>query len=310
MNDQYNDDISTIYIYKMFLAKEKALYQTLNMMKMQNTVFIGYFWAPAEEERGIIDKLSNKFPTVRMVRYENHTISRPTYIKTNEVTEIFQLIVDTYGVPQYQEANPATITIATFPFFFGVMFGDMGHGSVLLAFALYLVFNAEKLRQSKAGKGIIKVRYLLLLMGIMATYAGFIYNEFFAIKPNIFGSCYQMNNPIQMNQSIPLEPATITQKFFYRRAHKECVYPFGLDPIWSFSENELTLVNNIKMKLSVIFGVFHMSIGIVMKGTNMWYRKMWLELVTEVVGGFFILFFLFGWMDVLIISKWFATPDI
>jgi hypothetical protein len=32
----------------MFLAKEKALYQTLNMMKMQNTTFIGYFWAPAE----------------------------------------------------------------------------------------------------------------------------------------------------------------------------------------------------------------------------------------------------------------------
>jgi len=25
---------STIYIYKMFLAKEKALYQSLNMMKM------------------------------------------------------------------------------------------------------------------------------------------------------------------------------------------------------------------------------------------------------------------------------------
>lgn len=64
------------------------------------------------------------------------------------------------------------------------------------------------------------------------------------------------------------------------------------------------------MKLSVIFGVFHMSIGIVMKGTNMFYRGMWLELFTEVVGGFFILFFLFGWMDILIIAKWFRTPDI
>lgn len=26
VNDQHEDDISTIYIYKMFLAKEKALY--------------------------------------------------------------------------------------------------------------------------------------------------------------------------------------------------------------------------------------------------------------------------------------------
>jgi len=32
---QENTNISTIYIYKMFLAKERALYQTLNMMKWQ-----------------------------------------------------------------------------------------------------------------------------------------------------------------------------------------------------------------------------------------------------------------------------------
>ena len=70
------------------------------------------------------------------------------------------------------------------------MFGDMGHGSVLFAFALYLVMNAEKLKETKVGKALVGPRYLFLLMGIMATYAGFIYNEFFAIKPNIWGSCY------------------------------------------------------------------------------------------------------------------------
>lgn len=87
-NDQQDDEISTIYIYKMFLAKEKALYQTLNMMKMQNATFIGYFWAPAEQEQEIMSKIA-MFPTVRMVRYDNHTIPRPTFIKTNEVTSSF-----------------------------------------------------------------------------------------------------------------------------------------------------------------------------------------------------------------------------
>ena len=33
-NGEANKASSTIYIYKMFLAKEKALYQSLNMMKM------------------------------------------------------------------------------------------------------------------------------------------------------------------------------------------------------------------------------------------------------------------------------------
>lgn len=31
-------------------------------------------------------------------------------------------------------------------------------------------------------------------MGIMAFYAGLIYNEFFAITTDIFGSCYQFNH--------------------------------------------------------------------------------------------------------------------
>ena len=32
-DDENGSSISTIYIYKMYLAKERALYQTLNMRK-------------------------------------------------------------------------------------------------------------------------------------------------------------------------------------------------------------------------------------------------------------------------------------
>lgn len=86
--------------------------------------------------------------------------------------------------------------------------------------------------------------------------------------------------------------------------------PIGLDAAWSFATNELVMSNNIKMKLSVIFGVMHMTMGIIMKGFNMVARRKWLEFWTEVIGGFLILFFLFGWMDVLIIGKWFQQPNI
>lgn len=80
--------ISTIYIYKMFLAKERALYQTLNMMKWQAQTFTGYFWAPVDEQNYISERLQN-FSAVRISVYDNHNISRPTYIKTNGFTAVF-----------------------------------------------------------------------------------------------------------------------------------------------------------------------------------------------------------------------------
>ena len=48
----------------------------------------------------------------------------PTYFQTNKFTEAYQGIVDTYGVPRYKEVNPGLFTIISFPFLFGVMYGD------------------------------------------------------------------------------------------------------------------------------------------------------------------------------------------
>uniref|UniRef100_A0A7S3FSH2 V-type proton ATPase subunit a n=1 Tax=Strombidium rassoulzadegani TaxID=1082188 RepID=A0A7S3FSH2_9SPIT len=239
--------------------------------------------------------------------YENHSIQRPTYFKITDFTYVFQLIVDTYGVPTYLEANPALISIVTFPFFFGMMFGDMGHGSIVLMFGLFLTLFNDRLKGS-ALQMLLPFRYLVLLMGIMATYAGFIYNEFFAIPTNIFDSCYSLKDREQWNPSE--EEGKIVGTFVYLRKSIDCNYPAGQDPVWGLTSNRLTFVNGVKMKMSVIFAIVHMSIGIVIKGTNTIYNSQYLEFFTEVCVGLFILLGLFGWMDLLIIAKWFKEFDL
>jgi len=110
---------------------------------------------------------------------------------------------DRYGVPRYQEANPALFSCVTFPFLFGVMFGDVGHGTLLFLGALALVLYEKRLEGKDLGEvpGMLYTgRYMLLLMGIFATYCGLIYNECFCLPLNLFGTIFE-KNPATSNQS-------------------------------------------------------------------------------------------------------------
>lgn len=67
----------------------------------------------------------------------------PTWFNLNEFTSPFQQITDTYGIPNYKEVNPSIFGIITFPFEFGIMFGDIGHGFMhLLIASLLILFPA------------------------------------------------------------------------------------------------------------------------------------------------------------------------
>ena len=87
--------------------------------------------------------------------------------------------------------NPGVFTCITFPFLFGVMFGDIAHGLVLFAFGIFMTFFADKLKKS-ALSPLLQVRYMIVLMGFFAMYCGFIYNDFMGMGLNLFGSCYTL----------------------------------------------------------------------------------------------------------------------
>lgn len=63
--------------------------------------------------------------------------------------------MDSYGIAKYQEVNPGLFAIVTFPFLFAVMFGDIGHGTIIFLAAVYMIL-AEK-RLAKADLGEVRV---------------------------------------------------------------------------------------------------------------------------------------------------------
>lgn len=90
----------------------------------------------------------------------------------------------------YKEANPAIFANVTFPFLFGVMFGDIGHGGLLLIAGILLIAMNQKIQKSPLAI-FGSLRYLIVMMGFFSFYVGWIYNEFFAIPLDMFGSCYE-----------------------------------------------------------------------------------------------------------------------
>jgi V-type H+-transporting ATPase subunit a len=72
------------------------------------------------------------------------------------------------------------------------MFGDYGHGSLIFFVGMIFVFGHNYLKNTPM-KVVAPFRYFVLLMGIFSMYMGLIYNEWFAIPFDIFGSCYETN---------------------------------------------------------------------------------------------------------------------
>jgi V-type H+-transporting ATPase subunit a len=197
------EDNESIYsLYKFYIKKEKQSYQNLNKCVLRGSFLIGSVWIPKDkyDEVELAIKSITKgheYKIIASLNDEAPTSVPPTFFKLNDLTYPFQEIVNTYGIPRYQEANPSIFAIVTFPFLFGVMFGDIGHGFLLLLFGIYLLWNNTSLQKS-ALKPLARARYLFLLMGFFAFFSGWMYNDFLSIPLDVFGSCYRTVKKINL----------------------------------------------------------------------------------------------------------------
>ncbi|KAL1345405.1 hypothetical protein HN51_019155 [Arachis hypogaea] len=285
------------------VRREKAVYDTLNMLNFDVTkkCLVGEGWCPIFAKTQIQEALQRAtFDSSSQVGIICHPMdaveSPPTYFRTNSFTSPYQEIVDAYGVARYQEANPAVYTTIIFPFLFAVMFGDWGHGICLLLGALILIARESKLSTQKLGSFMEMLfggRYVLLLMSLFSIYCGLIYNEFFSVPFHIFGeSAYRCrDNTCRDAHTIGLVKVRDP-------------YPFGVDPKWRGSRSELAFLNSMKMKMSILLGVVHMNLGIILSYFNARFFGNSLDIRYQFVPQMIFLNSLFGYLSLLIVVKW------
>jgi V-type H+-transporting ATPase subunit a len=284
------------------VTKEKWIYHTMNLFNydLGRKCLIAEGWCPKSsiEEvqlalRRARDRSGALVPSILNIIRTKET--PPTYFKTNKFTAVYQDIVDAYGIARYREVNPAVFSMVTFPFLFAVMFGDVGHGFILLAFAIFLLIKEKQFMSQQLNEMMGMVfsgRYMLLLMGIFSIYIGLIYNEFLSVPLNLFGTNWEV------------DPDGDGRHF--RLIDMNRTYPFGVDPVWKGAENELGYYNSLKMKMSILLGVSQMVLGIFMKLLNAIYFRSDLDVAFEFIPQLVFMLSIFGYLCFLILYKWFV----
>lgn len=282
-----------IMAWRWTVKKEKAVYDVFNRFKpVASGNMYGEGWVLTEK----LDEIRQTVDDVHRGKESSGYVSvmakpwpkPPTHFHTNEFTCITQSVVDTYGMPSYKECNPAVFTLVTFPFQFGIMFGDFGHAIFITLVAIYFIINSDKMKKNGMNDIISMIfsgRNMLILMGIFGMYMGFLYNDQFSIGVDWFGTTWSFPEGEQGVWS-----------------HR--VYPFGLDPVWHDKANSLLFYNSYKMKFACIFGISQMILGVFLKWMNCFYHHEHIDFWCEALPQMIFMLSFFGWMIVLMVMKW------
>jgi V-type H+-transporting ATPase subunit a len=277
------------------IAVEKVTFDMMNKFdfRVQGSA-IAQCWVPKKkiEEFKKEVTLAEKSANVQVGTFLEEVQTKqtpPTYFETNKITVVFQDMINAFAIPSYKEINPVPVTMVTFPFLFAVMFGDVGNAIMLFVAALFLVVFEKPLKETMESSEMLVMlyqgRYLLLMMGVFATYTGLLYNDIFGLSLNLFGSRYKFDG-------------------HGAGSFSGRTYEFGVDPAWYDTVNKLLYYNSLKMKMAIVFGVLHMLIGIVIKFLNFLYFRKYAHIFMEAIPEFLILSASFGYLSFMIVFKW------
>ncbi|CAG7846815.1 V-type proton ATPase subunit a Short=V-ATPase a subunit; AltName: Full=Vacuolar ATPase 98 kDa subunit; AltName: Full=Vacuolar proton pump a subunit; AltName: Full=Vacuolar proton translocating ATPase subunit a [Serendipita indica DSM 11827] len=273
--------------WESVVNREKRVWECLNLWSydVSRKTLIAEGWAPTRDINLIQSALSRA--------QEVSGASPPTFHRTNKFTEAFQTIIDSYGIASYQEVNPALFATVTFPFLFAVMFGDVGHAIIMASAAALMIFYEKKLVKADVGEIIgtfVYGRYIILLMGLFSIFTGFMYNDIFSKGMHLFhtGWTWPHGEEDTMLVAVP-------------NGH---TYPFGIDPTWHGAANSLVFINSYKMKMSIIFGVIHMTFAICLQLPNFLHFGNTVSIWAEFVPQILFLHSIFGYLVIMIIAKW------
>ena len=143
----------------------------------QTTLVTG--WVPEPDAKRVTDRLQEitegRCAVETLAPEQVPDVKVPVLMRHSWFLRPFEMLVSGYGTPSYHDLEPTLFVALTYMLMFGMMFGDAGHGLVLLLAGLGIVFSSRRDKTRDVGT-------LVSLAGAASIVFGLIYGSFFGLE--------------------------------------------------------------------------------------------------------------------------------
>ena len=166
MRQQEKDQLLSYY---SVLKYYKDTYDMRQFAAHTNDTFYLCGWVPEANLKAFEKKFEPLQDSVYVLEEPaSEAVVPPTKLRNKGPIRFFEQFVEMYGLPAYNEADPTPLLALTYTLFFGVMFGDVGQGLVLI---LAGILAWKKLK--------IPLGKIISVVGCSSVVFGFVYGSVF-----------------------------------------------------------------------------------------------------------------------------------
>lgn len=160
-------------LYSKLVMERKVDRMRKKIAVTENLAYLSA-WVPSEEMSRVNQAFGD--PPGTLVTFKKSEdvsirIPTPTFLKNSKFFKPFEMLVNMYGVPMHNEADPTFFFGITYMILFGAMFGDLGQGLVITLAGILL---KKKINPTFCG--------ILTRIGIGSMFFGFLYDSFFGYE--------------------------------------------------------------------------------------------------------------------------------
>jgi V/A-type H+-transporting ATPase subunit I len=172
--------------YNRSLRVAEMLLKVKSYLKKTRKTYIFSGWVPSDRKRdveGEIFRAARGRAIVEIVSPEEITGAKggdmkvPVMLKNPGFFRPFEMLVSSYGLPEYKFIDPTIFVAISFLIMFGMMFGDVGHGLVLCVIGWLLGF-----RKGNRSEGVTLVGKLFFYCGLASIVFGVLYGSIFGVE--------------------------------------------------------------------------------------------------------------------------------